>query len=72
MNFLLQIVFAVAMLFISALLTPRPKQPKAETQELDNPTADAGREIIVVFGTILVESPNIINFGHKRTGTREV
>lgn len=67
MNFLLQLVIAVALLAISVVLTPKPKQPKQEIRELDDPTADAGREIPVVFGTITVKDPNIVWFGEKTT-----
>ncbi len=72
MNFLLQLVLAVALLAISVVLTPKPKQPKAEIRELEDPTADAGREIPVVFGTVTVKDPNVVWFGEKTTRSYQV
>ena len=66
----IQLVVAVALAVISYALAPKPKkqQPPA-TKDLDDPTADAGRPIPVVFGSIYVTGPNVIWFGDK--GKRE-
>lgn len=64
-NFVVQLVAAV-LLVVSYLLTAKPKtdQP-AETRDLENPTAEAGRPIPVVFGTITVKGANILWYGRK-------
>lgn len=64
--FLIQIVIAVALAVISYALTPKPKkqQPQA-TRDSDDPTAQAGRPIPVVFGTINVKGGNILYFTDK-------
>jgi len=67
MNFILQLVLALVLVAVSAMLAPKPKQTKAEIRELDDPTADAGREIPVVFGTVTVKDSNILWFGEKTT-----
>jgi hypothetical protein len=57
---------------ISFLLRPRvPKRPDV-TQDLENPTADAGRPIPVVFGTITVKGLNVLHFGDKAQRTHMV
>lgn len=63
-------VLATASLVLSYALTPKPKtsQPDA-TKDLENPTAEAGRPVPVVFGTVTIKSPNVLWFGEK--GSRE-
>lgn len=67
MNFLIQLVVALVLVVISVVLTPKVKQSKPEIRELEDPTADAGREIPVVFGTISVKDSNVLWFGEKTT-----
>lgn len=67
MNFIIQLIIAVALLALSVVLAPKPKQTKPEIRELDDPTADAGREVPVVFGTITVRDVNVLWFGEKTT-----
>ena len=66
-NFLVQLLIGLALSVISSLLAPRPKTSKPnEVQDLESPTAEAGRPIPVVFGTVLIESPNVLWYGDKR------
>lgn len=56
-------------LFISAIviraLTPRPEQPKpAELTDFSAPTAEEGRPIPVVFGTVRITGPNVLWYGN--------
>lgn len=61
-----QIVIALVMLAISYLLTPKIKKPKPpEVADLEDPTAEAGRPIPRVFGTVTVKSTNVLWFGEK-------
>lgn len=64
--FLIQIVVSIALSYLAYLLAPKPKQPKpAAAAEMENPTADAGRPIPVVFGTVTIKGPNFLWYGEK-------
>lgn len=66
---LLAIVFNV----VAYLLAPKPKRSQpAETKDMDNPTADAGRPIPVVFGTVTVKGLNVLWYGEKSRDSRKV
>lgn len=67
------ILAAVASVALSLLLAPRPKAPKPEAaKDLDDPTAEAGRPIPVVFGTITVKGLNVLWYGDKSFNTKKV
>lgn len=69
----LQIGLAVAMLVVSYLLAPKPKGPKPPSvDEIDNPTAEAGKPIPKVFGSIMLTSPNLIMYADKSIDVRDV
>ena len=74
MNFLIQIAISVAIMFAGALLNSlaQPKQSRPETKDLEDPTADAGREIPVLFGRARVSGVNVLWFGEKRTRSYQV
>lgn len=64
------VVAAIAAVAITTLLIPRPKAPKPEAvKDLEDPTAEAGRPIPVVFGTITVKGLNILWYGDKSLRT---
>lgn len=66
---ILSILFA-PIRFILKLLLPKPKKRKPDSvQDLENPSADAGRPIPVVFGTITVKGLNVLWFGDKALKT---
>ena len=45
-------------------LAPKPPAPsRPSLQDISAPTAEAGRPIPVVFGTVWVECPNVVWFG---------
>ena len=70
---LIQLVVAVALAVIAYALTPKPKKGKpAATKDLDNPTAEAGRPIPVVFGSINVKGVNVLWYGDKGKKEYEV
>lgn len=53
---------------VAYLIMPRPKQAKPEAaQDMDDPTADAGRPQPFLFGTILVKGLNVLRFTDKNT-----
>lgn len=60
------LLVVVALSAINMLLMPRPKALKpGAVQDMDSPTAEAGREIPVIFGTITVKGLNVLDFGDK-------
>ena len=65
--FLIQLAIGVGLQIIGYLLTPKPKasQPN-EVKDLENPTAEGGRPIPVVFGEMEVTGVNIVWFGEKQ------
>jgi hypothetical protein len=73
MPFLLLLAVVVALFVISVALMPKPKQPKPPAaQDLENPTAEAGREIPVIFGTVTIKGVNILDYTDKSIHTYEV
>lgn len=72
MSFLIMFVIAVAISYAAYLLAPKPKQPTYEAADLNAPTVSAGRPVPVVFGTVLLKSPNVLWFGDKQQRDYEV
>lgn len=73
MAFFVLLAIAVALLVISYALMPKPKQPKPPSvQDIDSPTADADREVPVIFGTMTVKGLNVLDFSDKSIYTYEV
>ena len=67
MAWFISLLIGLALSVVSYLLAPKPKKPKPpEVTELEDPTAEAGRPIPRVFGTLIVKSPNVLWFGEKR------
>jgi hypothetical protein len=63
-------LISIAIQIIAYIIMPKPKPPKPEAaQDLKNPTAEAGRPIPVVFGTLTVKGVNILWFGDKSIRT---
>lgn len=63
-----QILAAIVLQVIAYALTPKPQGPRAPTvEDLDAPTAEEGRPIPVVFGTITVTGPNVLWYGDLAT-----
>lgn len=66
MAWFLSLLVGLALQVVAYLLMPKPKKQKSPAAaDLENPTAEAGRPIPVVFGTITVKGLNIIWFGDK-------
>ena len=57
------VVFVISVLASIALRPEPPKPAPASLENLKLPTAEAGIPIPVVFGTVVVESPNIVWYG---------
>lgn len=67
------LLIALALNVVAYLIMPKPKTSKPEAaKDMDNPTADAGRPVPVVFGTITVKGLNVLWYGEKSTRERTV
>ena len=65
--FLIQLAVSVALMTLAYIIAPKPKQEKPEAQDLQEPKAEAGKPIPVVFGTKTVSGLNILWYGEKTT-----
>ena len=62
--FILQLMLFVFSTVASTMLAPKPAVPKpANFSELEVPTAETGKPIPVVFGTYIIQSPNVVWYG---------
>lgn len=69
----LPLLLAVAFTVVAYILMPKPKRTRPpEAQDLEEPTADAGRPIPVVFGTVTIKGLNVLWFGDKSRDSFEV
>lgn len=48
-------------------LMPRQKPPNAEAGKLEVPTAEEGSSVPVVYGTVTMKSPNIVDYFRSST-----
>lgn len=70
MWWLFSILIAIAVQVIVYLLTPKPKGPTPQAvTDMEGPTAEAGRPIPVIFGTVTIKGVNIIWYGDKSYST---
>lgn len=68
-----QLLVMLVMMVVSYALMPKPKVAKPEPlKDMENPTAEAGRPIPVVFGTVTVSGINVIWFGDKKKVEKKV
>lgn len=66
MAWFVPLLVAVALQVVAYLILPKPKQPKPPAaKDMENPTAEAGRPLPVVFGTITIKGLNVVWFGEK-------
>lgn len=62
------IFYLVLVLVAYSFLAPKPPAPKQPAlEDLDVPTAEEGKPIAVVFGTVWMKSPNVIWYGGLKT-----
>lgn len=66
-------LIGIAVSVVAYLLIPKPKLPKPPAvRDLENPVAEAGKPIPVVFGSMRVKGLNILWFGNKHYIEREI
>lgn len=71
--FLIQLIIGVGLLIGAYLLAPKPKQPKLPSvNDLEEPTAEAGRPIPVVWGSLKVTGVNVLWYGDKKMNKRKI
>lgn len=71
MAWFIQLLIGLVLNIVAYLIMPKPKAPQpAETKDLEDPTAEAGRPLPVVFGSVRVKGLNILWFGEKKTVMR--
>jgi hypothetical protein len=71
--FWIPLLIAIAMMVVAYLIMPKPKAPQpAATRDLETPTADAGRPVPVVFGTLRVKGLNVVWYGELSQKTEKV
>lgn len=64
----IQLLIGVAIAVIGYLIMPKPKPPKPPAlKDMENPTAEAGRPIPVVFGTVTVKGGNLVDYREKQS-----
>lgn len=70
---LINLLIGIGLQVIGYLLMPKSASAKTEeVTDMDDPTAEGGRPIPVVFGEMWVTGVNIIWFGDKATTTRQI
>lgn len=66
-------LIGLALNVVAYLLMPKPKASKpAAAQDMDDPVAEAGKPIPVVFGTVTVKGLNVLWFGEKSINNYKV
>lgn len=73
MPWFITLLLGIALQILGYLLAPQPKREKpAAAQDLQDPTAEAGRPIPVLFGTMTITGVNVLWFGDKKVIEYEV
>lgn len=73
MAWFVALLINLAINIVAYALTPKPKAAKPPAaSDLNSPTAEAGREVPVVFGTMTVKGVNYLWWGEKSKREYEV
>jgi hypothetical protein len=68
MSFIVNLVILIVASFVAAALAPKPPRPKpASLEDFDVPTAEEGRPIPVVFGTVEITGSNVLWYGDLKS-----
>lgn len=65
MAFFLNLIIGLALMVVSYLIMPKPKRAKPTISEGEEPTAEAGKPVAVLFGKMRIKSPNCLWYGDK-------
>lgn len=66
-DLIIALVMMVISYAISYAMQPRPERNDAVVGNMDIPTAEAGKTIPVVFGTMLIKDSNVIDYFDAKT-----
>lgn len=72
MAFFINLIIALALMVIAYLIMPKPKATHPEIQQQDDPVAEAGKPLPVLFGTKTIKELNVLDFREKRYKKRKV
>lgn len=72
MAFFLSLIIALALMIVAYLIMPKPKTDTGKTQDLENPTADAGKPIPELVGTMTIKGLNCLGFWEKSYQKKKV
>ena len=62
------LIVMVVVLIITVASMPKPKSQKPPALgDFQVPTAQDGRDVCMIFGTVWIDDPNIINYGQLTT-----
>jgi hypothetical protein len=61
------VVLIVAAIVVAATAPKPPDVKPPSLEDIDAPTAEEGKAIAVVFGTVWAKSPNVIWYGDMKT-----
>lgn len=68
MGYWVYLVVLVVAAVVSYALAPKPPSPKPPAlEDFDIPTAEQGRPIPVVFGTVTITGANVVWYGDLKT-----
>lgn len=70
MEYLVYFLISLAISAVAYMIAPKPSVGAPAVQELNLPTAEAGKPKNVVFGEVLVKSPNYLWYGYKGQAQR--
>jgi len=63
-----QLVLLIVSAIVSAMLAPKPEEPKKPSLgDIEVPTADEDRVIPVIFGKVRIKGPNVVWYGDLST-----
>lgn len=69
----IQLLVAIVFTIVAYIIMPKPKTPKpAAATDMEAPTAEGGRPVPVIFGTITIRGTNILWWGDKSLREYEV
>lgn len=63
--FLLNILVSIALMILGYIIMPKTKTDSTAITEMEDPTAEAGKDVPVVFGDDYIQSMNLLGFWDK-------
>lgn len=70
---IITLIITIALQVVAYVLQPKPKVAKpSAAEDLEDPTADMGRPIPVIFGTVTIKGLNVLGFWDKSKYESEV